>query len=238
MSWYYAEDTQRMGPVDEDAFDALIASGKIKSDTLVWQEGMPNWQPLAQVPRDSGSGAAALAEAPCAECGRSFSVDEMVSYDGRYICPTCKPIFFQKVKEGAVVPGNFNYAGFWVRFGAYFIDSILLQIFGALIGFIVGFIASGSQAAPGIAMGLAILLGLSYEIYFIGKYGATPGKMALKLRVIRADGSPVGFGLAAGRYFSKILSAMILLIGFIMAGFDEQKRALHDRICETRVIRE
>jgi uncharacterized RDD family membrane protein YckC len=62
--------------------------------------------------------------------------------------------------------------------------------------------------------------------------------MALKLRVVRADGSPVGYGLAAGRYLSKILSALILLIGYIMAAFDEQKRALHDRICDTRVVRE
>jgi uncharacterized RDD family membrane protein YckC len=79
---------------------------------------------------------------------------------------------------------------------------------------------------------------LTYEVVFLGKYGATPGKMALKLKVIRADGLPMSYGLAAGRYLGKILSGMLLLIGFIIAAFDEQKRALHDRICDTRVVRE
>jgi uncharacterized RDD family membrane protein YckC len=97
---------------------------------------------------------------------------------------------------------------------------------------------SEGPTATKIASGLAILLGIAYEVYFIGSTGATPGKMALKLKVIRADGAPVDYGLALGRYFAKILSALILLIGYIMAGFDEQKRALHDRICDTRVVRE
>jgi uncharacterized RDD family membrane protein YckC len=60
--------------------------------------------------------------------------------------------------------------------------------------------------------------------------------MACQLRVIRADGSNLDWGLAIGRHFAKILSYLTLFIGFIMAGFDEEKRALHDRICETRVV--
>jgi uncharacterized RDD family membrane protein YckC len=61
--------------------------------------------------------------------------------------------------------------------------------------------------------------------------------MAMGLKVVRADGSPVSIGLAFGRYFAKMLSGFILLIGYIMAAFDAQKRALHDMICDTRVIR-
>jgi uncharacterized RDD family membrane protein YckC len=248
-TWYYSQNNQRIGPVDDAEFRALVAEGKITADTLVWREGMPNWISYSQRERATPSAAVATAgtgmvppgtvgAAPCVECGRTFPVDEMVSYEGRYICPQCKPIFFQKVKEGALVAGNLNYAGFWIRFLAYLLDVIILQVFLYLFGMILGMVLGGADTVQLIATVVSFVLALGYEIFFIGKYGATPGKMALKLRVVRADGSPVGYGLAAGRYLSKILSALILLIGYIMAAFDEQKRALHDRICDTRVVRE
>jgi uncharacterized RDD family membrane protein YckC len=70
----------------------------------------------------------------------------------------------------------------------------------------------------------------------IGKYGATLGKMACKIKVVTPDGGRVTYLRAFGRYFAKLLSAMICFIGYIMAGFDDEKRALHDRICDTRVV--
>jgi len=72
---------------------------------------------------------------------------------------------------------------------------------------------------------------------FVYKLGATPGKMALGLKVIRPGGGPVGLGRAVGRYFGKMLSAMALFIGYIIVGFDSEKRGMHDMICDTRVIR-
>jgi len=246
MSWYYSENNQRQGPVDESAFQALVAQGKITPTTLVWREGMPNWSAYSEVggvataPPPMAAAGAALAgpSAKCVECGRLFPIDEMVNYEGRYICPQCKPIFFQKVKEGALVPGTRIYAGFWIRFGAAFIDLIILRIVQFLISLGVGAMMGGGRTAVNITTALALLLGIAYETYFIGGPGATLGKMALKLKVIRADGTAVGYPLALGRYFAKILSGLILLIGYIMAGFDDEKRALHDRICDTRVVRE
>jgi uncharacterized RDD family membrane protein YckC len=61
--------------------------------------------------------------------------------------------------------------------------------------------------------------------------------MVIGVKVLRPDGSPVSLGRAYGRYFAKFISALTLLIGFIMAGFDSQKRALHDMICDTRVVK-
>ena len=90
-------------------------------------------------------------------------------------------------------------------------------------------------------IGLSALIGMgiacAYEAFFLVKFGATPGKMALGLKVVRPDGSGLQAGRAIGRYFGKLLSGMILYIGYIMAGFDAQKRALHDMICDTRVIK-
>lgn len=240
MSWYYSENNERLGPVDESAFQSLVAQGRIAPETLVWREGMSNWLPYSQVagvsaataPVSAGAGAAA----PCAECSRTFPVDEMVSYESRYICPQCKPIFFQKVKEGAVITGHRVYAGFWKRFCAAVVDGIILVIGQYLIAMLLGLV--GVTISANMDMFLSFFFGFAYEAYFTGRSGATPGKMALKLRVIRADGSPVGYGLSIGRYFGKILSFLILLIGYIMAAFDEEKRALHDRICDTRVVQE
>ena len=61
--------------------------------------------------------------------------------------------------------------------------------------------------------------------------------MALGLKVVRPNGMPVDLPRAFGRYFAKMLSAIILFIGYIMAGFDAEKRALHDMICDTRVVK-
>jgi len=75
-----------------------------------------------------------------------------------------------------------------------------------------------------------------YFVFFWVYGGATPGKMIFKLRVVNPAGGPITWGQAIGRYFAQILSGLILCIGFIMAGFDDQKRALHDRLADTRVI--
>jgi uncharacterized RDD family membrane protein YckC len=89
----------------------------------------------------------------------------------------------------------------------------------------------------GLAWLINTAVACTYEACFVYQFAATPGKMALGLKVVRPDGSRVGLGRAIGRYFAKMLSAIILLIGYIIAGFDAQKRALHDMICDTRVIR-
>ena len=69
-------------------------------------------------------------------------------------------------------------------------------------------------------------------------FGASyKGKMACNLKVVVEDGSQITYLRALGRHFAKWISSMILAIGFIMAAFDDEKRTLHDRICETRVVR-
>jgi len=77
----------------------------------------------------------------------------------------------------------------------------------------------------------------AYNTYFIGRFGATLGKMACRLKVVTPEGGQVSYARALGRFFSEMISSMILLIGYIMAAFDDEKRALHDRICSTRVVR-
>jgi uncharacterized RDD family membrane protein YckC/DNA-directed RNA polymerase subunit RPC12/RpoP len=195
----------------------------------------------------------------CSECGRPTPPDELARFGDHLVCPYCKDLFVQRMREGAVqAPGAFQYGGFWIRFVARILDGIIMGIIGGLIWgvgaavFMPGLMSLRTNnltpdetlaaMAPFFAMlGLitVITIGLNciYETFFVTRMGATPGKMALGLKVVRPDGGPVTAGRAAGRYFATILSGMILYIGYIIAAFDDQKKALHDMICDTRVIR-
>jgi uncharacterized RDD family membrane protein YckC len=249
MSWYYAENNERRGPLEDTAFRSLVAAGTIKPETLVWREGMAEWQPYSQVSTlasaaspvaaspATSSGSVNTGAAACSQCGRLFPADDMVSYEGQYICAECKPLFFQKIKEGAAVAGQREYAGFWIRFGAKFVDGIILNIINQMLGLLIRLAVKDVQQASIVILVLGLAMQGAYVVYFIGKYGATPGKMACKIEVIRADGLPLTYGRAAGRFFAEWLSGLTLGIGYIMAAFDEEKRALHDRICDTRVVR-
>ena len=155
--------------------------------------------------------------------------------------------------------GNVKYAGFWLRFVAYLIDDILLSVIGFIISlpFIGTIIFSGIALSDlngcdesklfGIAgiIGTVLLLIITITVvcwlYFAlmesSKQQATLGKMALGLKVTDMEGNRVSFGRATGRYFGKIISGMIFMIGYILAGLTEKKQALHDMIAGCLVIR-
>ena len=136
------------------------------------------------------------------------------------------------------------YAGFWIRFGAIAIDGFILWIANMIVFIPLGILVPAAGDNPYAALSfmpvfmlLQYAIPAGYDTWFVGKYGATPGKMACKLKVVVADGTPVTYSRAIGRHFAKWLSSIILGIGFIMAAFDDERRTLIDRICETRVIR-
>ncbi|UCG07233.1 MAG: RDD family protein [Desulfobacterales bacterium] len=251
MEIYYAEGNKKVGPIGKAELQTLIKAKKVTPKTLVWQPGMDNWKELGVFVR-SRSGNTDQTKTPstpvkrsvCSECGKTLSQDEMIRFQDSWVCGACKPLFIQKIKEGVSVAGAMDYAGFWIRFGAILIDGLIMWIFNMLIFIPMGILMPKSPDNPFAVlsfMPLIILLQYAipaaYDTWFVGKYGATPGKMACKLKIVVADGSRLSYLRAFGRHFAKWLSSMILLIGFIMAAFDEEKRTLHDRICETRVVR-
>ena len=187
----------------------------------------------------------------CSECGRAVPASQLTSYGDVSVCAQCQPAYSQRVSGKAR-----HYGGFWIRFLAIIIDGIIIGVVSAIIRIPLGLAGLGVglglgrnpdpnqvlAAIPAVMslIGLSFLinlaLSLAYDVYFLTTKGATPGKMALGLKVIRADGGPITAGVAIGRYFGKILSGIVLWIGFIIAGFDGEKRALHDHICGTRVV--
>ena len=147
-----------------------------------------------------------------------------------------------------------RYAGFWVRFGAAFLDGLLMAAiqypvsFAINLGFGLPLIIDAGNLNPGdlgrvfaasmITNVFSIVLGWLYEALMTSnpKFQGTLGKMAVGVKVTDLNGDPIGFGRATGRHFAKIVSALILLIGFIMAAFHEKKQALHDQMAGTYVV--
>ena len=251
MQLYYADGDRQIGPIDKAELQSLIKAKKIDSKTLVWQPGMTEWQALGLLVRSKTRGAGSSTQpAPpvrqlqCSECGQAYAEDDMIQFSATWVCAGCKPIMVQKIKEGVTLSGSMNYAGFWLRFGAWFIDYIIMAVASAIIYLPMTFMGVFSVDNPAVFVTFQIIstvlnfiIPAAYEIWFIGKYAATPGKMACKIKVVTSDGGKVNYGRSVGRHFAKYISGIILGIGYIMAGFDDQKRALHDRICDTRVIK-
>jgi len=257
MSWYYSSGNEKVGPVELTEIASLISSGTITNDTLLWKDGMPDWKPYREL-RLSPELFEDSDFAICAESGNLTSKENMVRFGNVYVAAEYKDAYMQKIQEGAAdTSGNeFTYGGFWIRFVAKFVDWILVAIPYYAILFILmfatGFGAMAVDAAdpnsdPGAAAmfgfiylilvyGVYFGVGSVYNLIFLPKFGATPGKMACGLKVVNPDGSYVSKGKAVGRFFAEFINAFTLTIGYIMAAFDDEKRSLHDRICNTRVV--
>jgi uncharacterized RDD family membrane protein YckC len=139
-----------------------------------------------------------------------------------------------------------QYGGFWMRVIAYIIDTIILMVVLFPLIFIFGTstvetTATGfSTSARSDSPVLNLVFGLIALAYFAGfessSMQATPGKRAMGLVVSDAQGRRISVLRAVGRYFAKILSSMIMFIGFIMVAFTARKQGLHDMICSTLVV--
>lgn len=143
------------------------------------------------------------------------------------------------------------YAGFWRRFVAVLIDIIILMIGGAIVGGIFGFILGivmillgldvGNIKSTANVMGFVIGIILNWLYYTLLESSpkqATLGKRALGIIVTDLNGNRISFGKANGRYWGKIVSGIIVAIGFIMAGFTQKKQALHDIMAGTLVFKQ
>jgi uncharacterized RDD family membrane protein YckC len=244
-NYHYAVNGQSNGPVTIEQIDDLVKTGSIASDTLIWTDGMPEWQPYSAIRGGSTAGAprAALASAPpvagavvCSVCNQSYPSDQVIRYGPSLVCGNCKPQFLQRLREGAAVAGSLDYAGFGKRFGAKFIDTILIYAINFGFAFLVGMVAGDDPSIALVAGVLNMVIAFGYPIFFLGKWGQTLGKMAVGVKVVSPDGEPIGYGRAAGRVLAEIVTGFTIGIGYLMVLWDDERRSLHDRIASTRVV--
>ena len=150
--------------------------------------------------------------------------------------------------------GHHHYAGFWSRAAARIIDLLiiiasfnliyLVDRLGADAGLWTGMgLGEGGWTGPGISMA-NVLRGLFflafpvfYYVYLHAMYGQTFGKMALKIKVVNEDGTPLDYRKAFLRWLGYFLCDLTFYIGYLWAAFDPRKQGLHDKVCKTVVVR-
>lgn len=182
----------------------------------------------------------------CSQCGANKSQEAK-------FCASCGTPFSpgeeSAVTQPATLPKKTKLAGFWFRTLAAVIDVLLCQVATLFItmpfGFILGFslaITSNHSHIRSMATLMGVVLGILIQwLWFTipesSQWQASLGKKIVGLKVTDENGERIGFAKANGRYWSKILSSLILFVGFLMIAFTEKKQGLHDKIAGTLVIR-
>jgi uncharacterized RDD family membrane protein YckC len=183
----------------------------------------------------------------CQSCGKAMGASATGTMVATGVAPAMTPIPVVLTQP---------YGGFWIRVLAVMIDGILINcvlwpimaILGSMGALGVGSMSRNPEDAAAAITLLAGMLLILVPIIFIlswlyeafltsSSWQGTIGKRILGLKVVDEAGRPIGFGRATGRHFAKILSSMLLGIGYIMAAFTDKKRALHDMIAGTVVMK-
>ena len=192
----------------------------------------------------------------CSQCGRTFAQSDLVHIAGNWVCGSCKPAYLSRVMAtGPGADASVRYAGVWIRWGARLIDGLVLMVpFGIAMALLVPNLLRAARSQPPnpaafrgfivILFPIFFLAMTVYEVMMLRYWGATVGKIACGLKVVRSDRRSLGWGVCFGRFFMwnivtsgiPYVNFVLMLVSTIMAGTDEQKRALHDRVCDTRVI--
>ncbi|NIQ98471.1 MAG: hypothetical protein GWO11_08660 [Desulfuromonadales bacterium] len=185
----------------------------------------------------------------CANCGLIFTKWEEVRSEGEdfYLADTGELLRSENDQEDAldVLPR----AGFWQRLTAALIDLTIVAfaqlLFGALLAGVATLVSLGAQFGPGgwqtlmmpvKLFNLALLF--AYFIVFTGYDGQTPGKMLMRIKVIREDDGEIGYARAFLREApGKLISTLTFGLGFIMIGFQQDKRGLHDLLSGSSVVK-
>lgn len=222
VKWYYAQDHEKTGPFTEPEFQNLVRDGQVVDDTLVWNTEMAGWVPYGEL------------------AGRDAALRPATSS----VRPEGDVLAVAAAETVTAESPDIVYGPFWTRFFAKLIDIAIVavlrwiaQVISFLIVAVAGMLGDTPASVASFLFGTVLFaVDAAYCTWFVGRFGATPGKMALGLKIVRADLSPISYQRAFCRYLGEILSAAILLIGYIIAAFDDEKRTLHDYICDTRVL--
>lgn len=263
--WYYS-DTQRQqqGPISTDELTALHHQGTVTMDTLVWRDGMPDWKPWREVMADvvsndamPGAAVDMTANTTVGTATDSWAIPEATGVEASPYTPP--KALLSDSDQAYLAGGRVVYAGFLKRFAGLFIDNlvgtaisyaIIIPMF-MLLG--LGAAGIGSLEENPMAGGMVIMTVLAmYAILFTLPslyYGwmqcsstqATLGKMAVGIKIVRSDGSRIGFWRGFLRHFAQLLLGVVScglgsLVSAVMTAVTERKQALHDMICDTVVV--
>jgi uncharacterized RDD family membrane protein YckC len=176
----------------------------------------------------------------CARCGTPYCPNCLVELSGRPYCATCKSEQLLDVRSG-VDRTLMTYAGILKRFVAIFLDTLLMAIpIWTILGIFAFLSTTRAQNLSPLFNVISFplsFLSLLYEgLMLSNKNGQTLGKMAMNVRVVRPDGSPISSGQAWGRTVMRTVLGCLIIVDYIPAFFTVEKTTLHDMIAGTRVV--
>ncbi len=233
------------GPYTRAEIDEQLSRGEITLASLAFVEGLTEWTPLRDVLAkvDVGNPPPVVAAAPAS----TVPIGTGYGHAGPVSAGAAAPIGTgYSYAVTMQPPEHLVYAGFWLRVAAIFVDGLILLPL-SLISF--GFTYAGNAATDSNVKLAIAVASLVYSLFLLvvqwlyfalqesSAAQATLGKRLLGLQVTDRVGNRIGFGRATGRYFGKLVSALALYIGFMMAGWTQRKQALHDMMADTLVVR-
>ena len=227
MEWYYVQGGDRKGPVAEEEFQRLTQQGVITSGTLVWREGMPNWEPYAGAVSSPALAAATTDSVTCAGCGKSFARADVIPLGTGVYCATCKPAALQRLREGVVATsGAEEMRKQYLKHEASVKSIGILYYFGGAALFVMGTVLMFSAAA------VSGIVGAIPGLFFLGLGGvqlwAGYGLRRLKPWARVPTGILSGIGLI-GFPLGTIINGYILYLVFSQKGktvFSDEYRAV------------
>ncbi|MCR6663210.1 MAG: RDD family protein [Luteimonas sp.] len=252
-AWYYADArNDRQGPVEASELARLRQQGAVTWQTLVWREGMANWQPMSDFADDFVQGDD---RGPWLSTGSGSVVGHAAPSVADGASPYAPPTSPVDTVGHVVLGGEVVQAGFWKRFAAMIIDAFITAAASWAVQ-IPLFIMAGATGAMGgdllstggsvglfvLSYGVGILVPLLYFAWMHSSASqASLGKMAIGIKVTGGNGQRIGFWRAFLRYLAYLLLALFTLgIGAVVSAFTtgltQRKQALHDMICDTLVV--
>jgi len=222
MKWHYSHDGTQQGPVTEDEIKGMISAGSVKPSDLVWCDGMAGWEPVSSV----------------AELMPAANTNELAAHAAPVAAASMSAYVEDSTLSQAVV-----YSGFWRRVAASLIDSVILGVVGAILGIVLGLamVSGGTDDTEVVELTgnvVGLFLGwLYYALMESSSKQATIGKMVMGIKVTDLEGNQISFARASGRHFGKIISSLILAIGYLMMLWTEKKQTLHDKMAGCLVVK-
>jgi hypothetical protein len=233
MDWYYAAGEERRGPFGEEEFHRLVQQGVVTSATLVWREGMENWQPYAGSASSQVSAGTPAADVTCSGCGRAFGRTEVIPLLNGLYCAACKGVELQRLKEGV----TFSSAAEdtrkqYLKHEASVRSVGFLYYLGGVALGIVGFAGIWFSALPGSfrpgPAPIEILLSIFFLGVGIGQFFVGVGLRRLKSWARIPTGIFSGIGLL-GFPMGTIINGYILYLIFSRKGkmvFSDEYRVI------------
>jgi len=221
MDWYYIDSSKpegrrRNGPWSARQMLLFADQGAFVPETLVWRDGFEGWRPWDII-------------------GPELKTE--------FQAETIKQVIEENILP-KLTASQSNYASLGLRFCAFAIDSVLIQLIFVLLtpihsrfGVITEITPQTTPAELVPTLFFAFTLMFFYAAFFIKNFSGTPGKIALGLAIVRHKGKPMTWGCAFLRSFISFFSYSFFGVGCILAAFDIEKRALHDYIADTRVLK-